>query len=208
MVIMDAIRGAIRSVMRRIAKVLNTITGGKLSPNTITLIGLMGHLLVGYMIAVGLVRWAAVPLVVFGLFDTLDGELARLQKRVSSVGMLLDSVTDRMKEVILYTGIVYFLVHQNLSTFAIWAIVAMGGSLVTTYVNAWGEVVLSNSNIVHTKVNKAFRGGLSFEVRMFLLLVALLSDRLPLFVVVMAFLSWITVFQRLYTVIKRLRAHV
>lgn len=205
---MDTIRDIVRGVMRCVAKILNWVTFGKLSPNVVTIVGLLAHIPIAYLIAYGKLELAALLLLIFGLFDTLDGELARLQKRTSSVGMLLDSVSDRVKEVIIYTGIVYYLIWQDLEIFAVWAVVALGGSIVVSYVNAWGEVVIGNSNIVHTKVNKAFRGGLlGFEVRMFLLLVALLVDRLPIFVVVVALLSWVTVGQRVYIVIKRLRSH-
>lgn len=206
---MDKIRDAVRAIMRQVARALNKITGGHLSPNAVTIIGLLAHLPIAYFIAFGKLELAAILLVIFGLFDTLDGELARLQKRTSNIGRFLDSTTDRMKEIILYTGIVYFLVSNNMANYAVWATVALGASVLTSYINAWGDAVVSNSNIVHTNVNKAFRGGiLRFEIRMFLLFVALLADKLQWFVVIIAVLASITACQRIFMVIKRLRDHV
>lgn len=206
--VLDAVRNMVRAVMRVVARGLNRLTGGKLSPNVITVVGLLAHLPIAYFIATGQLKLAAGLLVFFGLFDTLDGELARLQKRTNSTGMFLDSATDRMKEIFLYTGIVYYLVNQNLAQFSVWAIVALGGSVLTSYLNAWGDVAMVQNNPAH-KVNKTFRGGLlRFEVRMFIIFVALLSDRLPLAVFVIAILSWCTALYRLIVITKKLQEHV
>jgi CDP-diacylglycerol--glycerol-3-phosphate 3-phosphatidyltransferase len=203
--VLDKVRDGVRAIMRVFARALNALSGGKLSPNVVTIVGLLAHLPIAYFIAVGKLPLAAILLVIFGLFDTLDGELARLQKRTSSIGMFLDSATDRMKEVFLYGGIVYYLISQNLSWFTVWAIVALGGSMLTSYLNAQGDVAMSQSNPSH-KVNKTFRGGLlRFEVRMFIIFIALLSDRLPLAMVVIGILSWCTAIYRLIFITRRLK---
>jgi phosphatidylglycerophosphate synthase len=206
--VLDKVRDGVRAVMRIVARGLNRITGGKLSPNVVTFVGLFAHLPIAYCIAVGKLPLAAVLLVIFGLFDTLDGELARLQKRTSSMGMFLDSATDRMKEIFLYGGITYYLVSQNLAWYTVWAIIALGGSVLTTYLNAWGDVAMVQNDPNH-KVNKTFRGGLlRFEIRMFIIFLALSSDRLPLAMVVIAILSWCTALYRLLIITKKLKNHV
>jgi phosphatidylglycerophosphate synthase len=202
--LLDGMKKVVRSVMRVVAQGLNALSGGHIHPNAITLVGLCMHLPIAYFIAYGTFELAAVGLVVFGLFDTLDGELARLQKRASSTGMFLDSVTDRMKEIFLYVGIVYYLVNVGEVTYTIWAVAALGGSVLTSYLNAWGDVVMSIKGSAH-KVNQTFRSGLMrFEVRMFLLVLALVFNQLPLFVVCMAVFAWVTVIQRTFAVVERL----
>lgn len=203
---LDSVRGEVRAVMRVIARFLNWASGGKLSPDVVTIVGLLAHLPIAYLIARGELELAAVLLVIFGLFDTLDGELARLQKRTSKVGMFLDSVTDRMKEVFLYSGIIFFFVDSGSAYYAVWAGLALGGSVVTTFVNAWGDVVMIASNAPNHKVNKTFRGGfLPFEIRMFLMIVALLFNRLEIFVVAIGILAWVTVLQRIFNVVGKLK---
>ena len=59
---------------------------------------------------------AALLLAVFGLFDTLDGELARLQGTESPQGAFLDSVTDRMKEILVYVGLAVWLSEYQSNT--------------------------------------------------------------------------------------------
>lgn len=205
--VLDAMRDVVRAIMRQVARGLNALTGGKLSPNAVTIFGLLAHFPIAYFIATGKLSLAALLLVIFGLFDTLDGELARLQKRASNIGMFLDSATDRMKEIFLYSGIVYYLVSQNLAWFSVWAVVALGGSVLTSYLNAWGDVAMAQSDPSH-KVNKTFRGGLlRFEVRMFIIFVGLLSDHLPVVLVVIAILSWCTALCRLLVITKKLQSH-
>lgn len=202
---LDAIKEAVRRPIRRIARWLNSATGGKLSPNVITFFGLAMHVPIALFIASSHLVLAAVLLVIFGLFDALDGALAKVQNRASNTGMFLDSVTDRMKEVILYGGMVSFLLQQGAHVSSIWAIFALGGSLLTSYINAWGDVAISKAGAKDHKINEGFRGGLMrFEVRMFLLVVALLTDQLRVFVVVVALLAWFTAFQRIARIIRKL----
>src|SRR5437868_1204141 len=112
MKLLDAIREFVRQIMHQVAAALNRLTGGKLSPNAVTMAGLLAHVLIAILIAKGHFGWAVILLIIFGLFDTLDGELARLQHRDSAAGMLLDAVTDRMKEILLYAGIAFYFVER------------------------------------------------------------------------------------------------
>ncbi len=201
---LDAIKEAARKPIRVIARLLNSLTGGHLHPHVVTFTGLVMHLPIAYFIADGKLILAAILLIIFGLFDALDGELARLQKRASLTGMLFDSVTDRVKEIILYAGITYALVTSAHPLYAIWAAVAAGTSVLVSYINAWGDVVMTHNNSGHG-VNKAFRGGLlRFEVRMFLLVLSLCFNNLSVFVVVVATLAWLTVVQRMILITRRL----
>jgi len=204
--ILEAIKTQVRAIMRIIAKALNKISGGKITPNSVTIVGLLAHVPIAYLIATRHPLWGALLLVIFGLFDTLDGELARLQHRTSPSGMLLDSVTDRMKEVIIYVGIAYYFVAIGLPYYSVWAAAALGASVVVSYINAWGEAVMAHASLAKQTVNQVFRGGLlRFEVRMFLLVVGLALGGLRYIVPAIAILASITALQRLYLVMKGLR---
>src|SRR6185295_9921593 len=108
---MDTIRSAVRAVVRTLARLLNKVTGGHITPAMVTYTSLLAHIPIAWLIATSHNLWAAGLLVVFGLFDVLDGELARLQGSASQAGMLLDSVTDRVKEVLLYVGVSYAIIY-------------------------------------------------------------------------------------------------
>lgn len=204
---MEDIRQAVRKVMRKLAKLLDSASGGKISPNFITIVGLLAHVVIALLIASQELRWAALLLVIFGLFDTLDGELARLQNKESAMGMFLDSSTDRVKEVLIYVGITYAIVAVGRPYMAVWAVSALGTSMFITYINAWGEVAASRQGI-SSGINKKFRGGIAgFEVRMFIILLGLLSGRLILAVIVITLLGVITILQRYNSVLKVLGSH-
>jgi len=192
--------------MRGIARQLNTLTGGKLHPDAVTLFGLAMHVPIAILIATQHHLWAAVFLVVFGLFDTLDGELARLQNRSSERGMLLDASTDRMKEVLIYMGAAYVFAMSDFPGEAVWAVAACGASLCVSYIKAKGEgVVALKKTIPHHELNHLFKDGVApFEVRMLIVVLGLLTGQLVFAVAVIAILAAFTAVQRLILISRRL----
>lgn len=203
---LDAVRDIVKGWMTILAKSLNEIFKGKLSPLMITLISLFMHVPIAWLIAQGYFGYAAVLLAIFGLFDALDGALARVQGSASSSGMLTDSVTDKMKEVILYIGVSFAFVDSGQSYYAVWAVAACGASLLVSYVNAWGEVVMTTHQTTGHTVNASLRGSLMrYEVRMFVLIAGLLINRLSVTVAIIAVLAWFTATERLLMTRKKLR---
>jgi CDP-diacylglycerol--glycerol-3-phosphate 3-phosphatidyltransferase len=203
--LIDVIRRIVRSFMHRLAVALNKFFRGRLSPNTITITGLLAHIPIAWLIAAQYNFWAAGLLLFFGLFDTLDGELARLQGSSSNAGMLLDATTDRMKEVLLYTGAAYAIVAVGRPYMAFWAVLACGGSLLVSYVKAKGETAVARK-LPAAQVNRLFQDGLMrFEVRMAVLFLGLLSGRLILAVIIIAITAWFTAFQRLIKISRSLK---
>jgi CDP-diacylglycerol--glycerol-3-phosphate 3-phosphatidyltransferase len=203
---LDICRTIVRGWMRHIARLLNRLTGGRLSPNTVTIIGLLAHLPIAWLIANGDFWWAAGLLVIFGLFDALDGELARLQQRASSAGMLLDATTDRMKETALYCGVAYALIASDRPVDAVWAVAACGASLCVSYVKAKGETAVSGGTLTPNEINRLFQDGLlRFEVRMTLLVIGLVTGWLAGVVIVIAVLSSFTAIDRLVRITQKLQ---
>lgn len=194
-----------RHVMRKIARIINAATGERLSPTAVTLTSLVMHVVIAWLIAVGYFGYAAIGLVVFGLFDALDGELARLQGKASNSGMVLDAVTDRMKEVLLYSGVAYALVAQGHAYGVVWAVAACGASLLVSYVKAKGETAVAGGSLSANEVNRLFQDGfLRFEIRMVLLIIGLLFNQLLAAVVIIAVLAWLTAFERLIKIRRAL----
>lgn len=204
--IFDTARNQTRRLMRYVAVWLDKISRGRVSPNTVTLVGVAMHIPIAFLIATDYFIPAAILLVIFGSFDMLDGELARVQKRATQQGMLLDASTDRLKEVMLYTGAAYILALGEWPEAAAIAVVACGASLSVSYIKAKGEAaVASMKSIPHHELNRLFADGLMrFEVRMLVLILGLLFDQLLLAVAVIAILATYTALQRLVTISRRL----
>lgn len=203
--LLDMSRNVVRSFMTKLARVLNVLSRGHLTPNMVTLTSFVAHVPIAYLISQNKLFPAAILLVVFGLLDSLDGALARLQKRASSAGMLLDASTDRMKEVLLYTGVAYALASGSSPETAVWAVAACGASLSVSYVKAKGETAISKEKLTPNEINRLFADGLMrYEVRMFLLVVGLLSNNLLEAIVLIAVLSTFTALSRLMRIYRKL----
>jgi phosphatidylglycerophosphate synthase len=205
---LEQARDSVKSAMHLLARQLDRITGGRLTPNQVTFMGLAAHIPVALLIGSRHYLWAAaIFLAIFGLFDTLDGELARHQKRATLQGMFIDSSTDRIKEVILYCGIMTALVRTGHDLTLVVAVGALGASLCTSYLNAWGEAVLSQGSPTSShKINKSFRGGvLSFDLRMFLIIVGLFINQLEVVIYIIFVLAAVTVIQRFVHISGRLK---
>jgi phosphatidylglycerophosphate synthase len=206
--LVNGIKRVIRGVMREVALLLNEITLGRVTPNSVTWFGLFMHLPIAFLIANGELVRAAILLLVFGLFDTLDGELARVQKRETNHGGFLDASTDRFKEVLLYTGVAWLLARGDHPEYAAIAVAACGASICVSFVKAKGEAVVSSLDrkIPYTELNRMFSSGFfPFEIRMLVLLVGLFADQLIWAVSIIALFSAVTALQRLVIISRSLR---
>lgn len=193
---------------RFLARVLHVLSRGRLHPDTVTIFGLLMHIPIAFLIASGHWAIASFALAFFGLFDKVDGELARLQHRVSSSGGFLDATTDRLKEVIVYIGVTYALATSDHPAMAAWAAAACGASLCVSYVRAKGETIFATegNKKSYTDLNSQFRDGLmSFEVRTFVLIIGLFVGQLAITVAIIAVLSSITALRRLWGIWRVLR---
>ena len=198
--VVQGIKTHVRAGMRVIARGLNSTSKGRITPNGITIFGTLMHIPIAVLIATNHLIPAAILLVIFGLFDTLDGELARLQDRASVKGMLLDASTDRIKEAMLYTGVAYTLALGAHPATAAFAAAAVGASICVSYVKAKGEAAVASSGkeIPHHVLNRMFADGiLTFEMRMVVLLAGLLTGYLIFATAIVAIGASFTVLQRL-----------
>ncbi|MBW7848393.1 MAG: CDP-alcohol phosphatidyltransferase family protein [Bacteroidales bacterium] len=76
-----------------------------------------------------------------GLFDMLDGQLARLTNKTTRFGALYDSVLDRYSEMFMFLGICYYLVAHHYFLSSLSAFIAMIGSIMVSYVRARAEAL-------------------------------------------------------------------
>ena len=83
--------------------------------------------------------WAGGVILFAGLFDMMDGRVARLGNMSSKFGALYDSVLDRYSELMTFFGICYYLSVKDYFIYAIIAYFALLGSLMVSYVRARAE---------------------------------------------------------------------
>ena len=166
-----------RQAMIPVARSINWLGRGYITPNHVTLVSLLGHGLVAWFIWQGDWIAAAIALVVFGLLDAVDGALARLQERQSSLGVLYDASADRAKEAIVYGALVAWFAEQQQTLEATLAVAALGGSILVSYIKAKAETLI-NSEQTASEKNRVFATGLmQYQVRMTMLVVGLLVNQ-------------------------------
>lgn len=120
-----------------------------LTPNVVTVIGFLLNVGVAAIFVIGAERshrgdfsyiGLAGGLVLFaGLFDMLDGQVARVGKMSSSFGAFLDSVFDRYSELFTFLGICYYLVSHHYFVSSLFAFIGLIGSMMVSYTRARAE---------------------------------------------------------------------
>ena len=130
-----------REFISLLAPLINLFTKWNLSPNTFTVWGLL-ITSIGTLILVFDVRliWlTGLFILLGGVCDIIDGKLARSTGRVTKFGALFDSTIDRYSEVIMFFGIAFYYVRQEEFLLSIITFIALGGSMMVSYVRARAE---------------------------------------------------------------------
>jgi CDP-diacylglycerol--glycerol-3-phosphate 3-phosphatidyltransferase len=172
------------------------------SPDMLTILGMLLHFLFSWLIAIGQFFWAGIAIFVFVPLDALDGALARkIGRQQGNFGAFLDSTSDRIAEIILYAGYIsYFYQHDNP-----WMVVA-------TYVAITGSIMVSYTRSRAEALGVSCKVGLLTRVERYVVIVVtlVLSIFLPVLVevgiVILAAGTWFTVGQRVYYVWNQTRA--
>ncbi len=120
-----------------------------LTPNAVTTIGFILNVGVAVIFVAGAeegnrgdlsyVGWAGALILFAGLFDMLDGQVARIGKMGSSFGALYDSVLDRYSELVMFLGICYYLIGHHYFLSSLFAFIALIGSMMVSYTRARAE---------------------------------------------------------------------
>jgi len=101
----------------------------------VLVIGTAVLILTNHLMAAGFLMLGA------GLFDTLDGALARLTSRTTRFGAILDSTIDRISEALLLLCILIIYINEPSSTIALLAAIAIPSSLLVSYIRARAEAM-------------------------------------------------------------------
>jgi phosphatidylglycerophosphate synthase len=171
-----------------------------ITPTALTLFGLALHVICGIVVALGMLAAGGFLLLIAAVCDGLDGALARRTGQVSRFGAFLDSTVDRIDETMVLGGVAaYFLLRGDASG-VVWNVVALlglAGSLITSYTRARAEGLGLECKV----------GVFERPERVVLTVLGLLlgSRVLGPAIALLAFLSWITVIQRILHV-RRLLA--
>ncbi|HEU0027879.1 MAG TPA: CDP-alcohol phosphatidyltransferase family protein [Ktedonobacterales bacterium] len=135
---------ALQEQARRIAeRIVRPLAALGLTPNMATLIGLLLNTLAAAILASGQLQWGGVALLIAGLFDMVDGALARVRDQKTTFGAFFDSTIDRYSEGLTLLGVIVYSLRQPPSDIHSWEIalayIAALGSLMVSYTRARAE---------------------------------------------------------------------
>ena len=166
-----------------------------ISANAITVLGLIVSAVAAYLIAIGHHLMAGICLAIAGLLDGLDGSVARMSGQQTLMGAFWDSIIDRFCEAVVFLGVLLYFMETGSWTGVILSFVAAMSSLLVSYVRARAE-----------GLGLAMRGGILTRLeRVAVLTIGLLLGHLIAVMWIIAILSSLTVFQRVYLVWAGLR---
>ncbi len=168
-----------------------------LTPNGVSLIGLLISILAGWVAAKGALFLGGIVLLVGSIFDMLDGNLARLQNKVSRQGAFLDSNFDRLAEAAVYTGLAWYymeVLNGPDSAAVILIMLTLIGSITTSYARARAEGLGTT----------CFGGWLQRPERMVLLIAGMLLGH-GILKLVLLFLAVVTLWTTLQRIVSSAR---
>ncbi|HET6998609.1 MAG TPA: CDP-alcohol phosphatidyltransferase family protein [Solirubrobacterales bacterium] len=200
-------RGASRNGQELRTYARERLIESRLTPNAISMVGLLGNLIAAALVTQHLFFLAGVAFVLGSVMDTLDGRYSRMSGKGTLFGAFLDSTLDRIEEGIVLAAVAGYFAARGEDFAAAMCVVAVLGSLMVSYTRARAEALG-----VECKVGLATR-----PVRVVILSIGLIFAKgagiadfelLAPAVYVIAALTIITTFQRVLHVRNELSGDV
>jgi CDP-diacylglycerol--glycerol-3-phosphate 3-phosphatidyltransferase len=197
-----------RGASRIINLMVQGIVAARIHPNVLTTVGVIINVFCGILFGLGEFFLAGIVLIAANLFDMSDGNVARVTGNVTRFGAFLDSSLDRLSDMVIFAGIIFFYASntpQRSLLNAFLAIVALMGSVMVSYTTARAEGLGIKANI----------GFLQRPERVVLIILGALSthwessnffaNRMPQVLWILAIGSFWTFIHRMYFTWKELK---
>lgn len=159
----------------------------RIHPNVLTFLGLVINIWATYLFSVGHFRWAGAVVIGAGLFDMVDGRVARASGQVTRFGGFFDSVIDRYSDLALFMGLLVYYASISRFPYIILTAIVMTGSVMVSYARARAECTIPKCKV----------GFLERPERIVLIIIGALFDRMAPVLWVIAVLSNLTVIHRM-----------
>ena len=185
--------------LRKVFKnVIDPIARGLLrigiTPNAITAIGFLLSTVAAVFVSQGQFTIAGLILLVAAPLDVVDGSMARMIGTPSAYGSLIDSVTDRYSELVVFGGMMFYFINTQNTLAGMLVYVAAAGSVLVSYVKARAEGLNLNAKV-----------GLLTRVERLIILITCLILNIPMVALwIIALLANFTAIQRLLFVRKQI----
>jgi CDP-diacylglycerol---glycerol-3-phosphate 3-phosphatidyltransferase len=159
----------------------------RINPNILTFIGFLITICAAVELARGKFMEAGFIIILAGIFDILDGRVARITNSVTKFGAFFDSVLDRYSDIAIFLGLMINYSKDQRLTYMILAGIVMMGAVMTSYTRARAESLIPLCKV----------GFMERPERLVLLIIGALSNRMAPVLWVMALFSNLTVIHRI-----------
>jgi CDP-diacylglycerol--glycerol-3-phosphate 3-phosphatidyltransferase len=170
-----------------IDQIVRALALSRIHPNVLTFLGLLINIWAAFLLAGGHFQAAALVVIGAGLFDMVDGRVARETNRVTRFGGFFDSVLDRYSDLALLMGLLVYYAIINRFFYIVLTAIVMTGSVMVSYTRARAENTIPKCKV----------GFLERPERVVLLIIGGLFDRMAPVLWVLAVLSNVTVIHRM-----------
>ncbi len=164
-----------------------------ISPNLLTFLSLLSIAISGFILAGGHLPWGGAVLLFGSLLDAIDGELARVLKRDTPRGALLDSLADHCGDMAVFLGLLWSYLNRHVTTEVVLIFLALFGSML-------GSQVRSRAAMVGVET-KSVGVSTRFE-RMLILIVGLFAGEVTAALWILAVLNNFSALQRIVSVVR------
>jgi CDP-diacylglycerol--glycerol-3-phosphate 3-phosphatidyltransferase len=195
---LDSIRKAIAEHIT--SPIVGIISRTPLTPNILTLTGFCITIAAGVLIITEYFLAAGIVVLVAGLFDMLDGALARKTNQTTRFGAILDSTLDRVSEAILLVCLLAVFARYQQVAESILSGVTLVGALLVSYIRARMEGLG-----VECKAGLFTRPERVIVLALGLIL-SQLDNALLIVLAIIAFFSWFTVIERMVYAWRKTRS--
>src|SRR6201996_6389275 len=175
----------------------------RISPNVLTFIGLVINIIAAILFGYAnshnyqrLFLYAGLVIIGAGIFDMVDGRVARATNQVTTFGGFFDSVIDRYSDVALFFGLLVYYARANHFFYLVLVAVVMVSSVMVSYTRARAESLIPLCKV----------GFMERPERIVLIIIGALFNRMGPVLWVIAVLSTITVIHRISHTYQVLRA--
>lgn len=182
-------------------KIIRLIVRGlalsRINPNVLTFLGLVINMVAATFLAFGDFRTAGFVIIFAGLFDMVDGRVARATNQVTRFGGFFDSVLDRYSDIALLVGLLVYYGTINRPSYVVLTAIVMAASVMISYTRSRAENIIPTCKV----------GFLERPERVVLFIIGALFDRMAPVLWVIAVLGNLTVIHRMvftYQETKRL----
>ncbi len=140
-----------RLIGNRIERILGFLGAGLdrkgITPNQLTFSGLAVNLAGAFFYFRGFIVLGGFIILFGGLFDMLDGAVARSAEKASKTGAFLDSVVDRYSDFVIFGGILLFYAADGDLNGTIISLFIISGSFLVSYTRARAELVIPKCDV-------------------------------------------------------------